>query len=189
MRRGSLLQVRKSGSGSWAYMAVSAGLKVEPVLDSAATYLKGKFGGLEGRPLQANQTLFCGPQAYSYMGLAGREIPEQVRPAYSENPAIEVILGPQEDCFTQIGLQTFLGSQYLLSATCDRMGYRLEGPAIEHLEGADMLSDGMLFGSVQVPASGQPIVMMSEHPTTGGYTKIATRGQCRFTCLGTVPAG
>jgi allophanate hydrolase subunit 2 len=71
-------------------------------------------------------------------------------------------------------LQTFLESEYKLSTTSDRMGYRLEGPEIEHLQGADILSDGMLFGSVQVPASGQPIVMMSEHPTTGGYTKIAS---------------
>ena len=174
IRQGSLLQVRKKGSGSWVYLAVSSGIKIEPVLGSSATYLKGKFGGFEGRSLQANQVLYCGSQAYSYVGLAGSEIPEKARPLYAENPQLEVIPGPQDDCFTQAGLETFLGSEYKLSPTSDRMGYRLEGPEIEHTQGADILSDGMLFGSVQVPASGQPIVMMSEHPTTGGYTKIAS---------------
>ena len=174
IRQGSLVRVRKKGSGSWSYLALSSGIKVEPVLGSSATYLKGKFGGVEGRSLQAGQILTCGRQAYSYVGLAGRVIPEKARPSYTENPQLEVILGPQDDCFTQTGLQTFLKSEYKLSATSDRMGYRLEGPEIEHVQGADILSDGMLFGSVQVPASGQPIVMMSEHPTTGGYTKIAS---------------
>jgi antagonist of KipI len=174
IRRGSYARIKRTSNGNWAYLAVSGGIKTESVLGSRSTYIKGGFGGHRGAPLNPGDTLPTEAQVSSYFGIAGREIPEGKRPAYNASPEIEVILGPQEHCFTEKGIQTFLSSTYVVTVKSDRMGYRLEGPKIDHQNDADILSDGMLFGSVQVPASGQPIVMMSEHPTTGGYTKIAT---------------
>lgn len=83
-------------------------------------------------------------------------------------------MGPQDEYFTEEAISTFLTSSYLISAEADRMGYRLEGPRLNHKLGADIISDGIVFGSIQVPASGAPIIMMSDRQTTGGYPKIAT---------------
>jgi allophanate hydrolase subunit 2 len=83
-------------------------------------------------------------------------------------------MGPQADRFTEEGLHTFLSNEYGVSATSDRMGYRMHGAAIEHRSTADIVSDGMVRGSVQVPAGGEPMVIMADGPTTGGYPKIAT---------------
>ena len=174
VRRGSLVRLQKVPGGAWGYLAVSGGINTRPVMGSRATYLKGSLGGANGLPLTDGMLLPTYPQPGAFHELAGRSLPPEARPAYSEAPTIDVIPGPQEDRFTAQGIETFYSSSYRVSRTSDRMGYRLEGPAVEHNAGADILSDGMCFGSVQVPASGQPIVMMSEHPTTGGYTKIAT---------------
>lgn len=84
-----------------------------------------------------------------------------------------MILGPQDDCFTEAGIKTFLSSTYTLTNEADRMGLRFEGEKIEHKNGGDIITDGISFGAVQVPSHGQPIVMMADHQTTGGYTKIA----------------
>ena len=84
-------------------------------------------------------------------------------------------MGPQEDYFTEQGIHTFLNNDYTLTSQSDRMGYRLEGEFIEHNEkGADIISDGIALGSIQVPAHGKPIIMLADRQTTGGYTKIAT---------------
>ncbi len=174
VRRGDTVRMEKTEGGNWGYLAVSGGIAVPLVMGSRSTYLRGKIGGLRGLPLQDGDLLPVCPQCAAFHGLSGRFLPEECRPVYSQSPLLEVVPGPQEERFTQKGLDTFYSNEYRVSASSDRMGYRLEGTPIEHLSGADILSDGMCFGSVQVPASGQPIVMMSEHPTTGGYTKIAT---------------
>jgi antagonist of KipI len=174
VRRGWQAYIEKVPGGNWGYLAVSGGIITEQVMGSRSTYLRGSFGGFQGRLLQAGDVLPTGRPPYSFIGLSGRQVPAQVLPAYSETPVLEVILGPQEERFPREGIETFFSHPYKVSITSDRMGYRLEGAAIPHLGGADILSDGMMFGSIQVPANGQPIVMMSEHPTTGGYTKIAT---------------
>lgn len=174
VRQGQTIQINRQGNGNWAVLAVSGGVQVKPVLGSTATYLRGGLGGVDGKPLQSGDTLKVDAQSAARQGQVGKMVPTAIRPAYTLNPTLEVILGPQEDRFSEDGIRTFLSNAYNLSSTSDRMGYRLEGAKIEHVRGADILSDGMLFGSVQVPASGQPIIMMSESGTTGGYTKIAT---------------
>lgn len=174
VRRGWQVLLEKAPGGNWGYLAINGGITTDEVMGSRSTYLRGSFGGFQGRLLQAGDVLPTGRPAYSFIGLAGRQVHRHALPAYSENPVLEVILGPQEERFPREGLEAFLSQPYKVSITSDRMGYRLEGAVIPHVDGADILSDGMMFGSVQVPASGQPIVMMSEHPTTGGYTKIAT---------------
>jgi antagonist of KipI len=106
--------------------------------------------------------------------LAARTLPKDVRPAYSDNPILDIIMGPQEKYFTDESIETFFSSGYLVSPTSDRMGYRLEGPALTHLGKTELLSEGMTMGAIQIPSSGQPIVMMADSPTTGGYPKIGT---------------
>ena len=86
---------------------------------------------------------------------------------------IRVVMGPQDDCFTEKGVETFLSSTYAFTNESDRMGCRLEGEVIEHKNGGDIITDGIAFGAIQVPSHGQPIIMMADHQTTGGYTKIA----------------
>lgn len=173
VRKGWQIEIAKGGDGSWVYLAVASGIESPLVLGSRSTYARGAFGGHEGRALRAGDCLVASAPARYALEFAGREISPDKRPRYSRSPTVEVILGPQTDRFTAEGARTFLSSEYRISAKSDRMGYRLEGPAVAHTSGADIISDGIAFGSIQVPADGQPIVMMAERPTTGGYPKIA----------------
>jgi allophanate hydrolase subunit 2 len=116
--------------------------------------------------------------------LAARELssdPDQLRgllPAYDDQPTVAVIPGPQSKAFSGAGIEAFYGNQYQVSPSADRMGYRLIGPAISHLVSecqtsvADIVSDGIVLGAIQVPADQQPIIMMADRQTTGGYPKI-----------------
>ena len=103
-----------------------------------------------------------------------RRLPPEFIPGLSIQDPLRVILGPQEDRFTQGGIQTFLSSSYRVSAQSDRMGYRLEGPAIEHVHGADIISETLPRGAIQVPGDGLPILLLWDAQVSGGYTKIAT---------------
>jgi allophanate hydrolase subunit 2 len=105
--------------------------------------------------------------------LAGSELPDDLRPAYSNHPLLDVILGPQLDAFTPGAVESFLNEEYTLTPACDRMGYRLFGSALARLSPGELLSEGVAFGAVQVPQDGQPIVLMADRQTTGGYPKIA----------------
>ena len=169
VRRGWLVRVTKQGAGNWAYLAVAGGFEIESMLGSRSTYTRAGLG----KNLQAGELLKTGKPSRSLDDLAARNLQEEKRPAYNPSPAIEVIQGPQSDWFTHEGLETFLNSDYAVSELSDRMGYRLDGLPITHSRGADLLSEGMTMGSIQVPANGQPIVMMADCPTTGGYPKIA----------------
>ena len=102
---------------------------------------------------------------------------------------IRVVLGPQDDYFTDAGIQTFLSQVYTVTAEFDRMGCRLEGEAIAHKDGGDIISDGIAFGAIQVPSSGKPIIMLGDRQTTGGYTKIANVISADFRILAQLKAG
>jgi len=173
LKRGWTLTLRKIGNGGWAYVGVAGGIKAPVVLGARATYVRGGFGGVDGGPLRGGGTLEVESLAQPDRTEI-REIPMSNRLAYSESAIVEVVLGPQAERFTEAGKQTFFESEYQITATSDRMGYRLEGARLVHVGGADIVSDGMVMGSVQVPANGQPMVMMADGPTTGGYPKIAT---------------
>ena len=118
--------------------------------------------------------LKIGKPKLSLSELSARTLIQDARPAYNKSPTIDVILGPQNECFSDESIETFLSGSYRVSTTSDRMGYRLEGVPLTHLHGADLISEGMNIGSIQVPADGQPIVMMADCATTGGYPKIAS---------------
>jgi len=174
VRRGWVIEFGERKRGCRAYLAVAGGIDVPPIMGSKSTYLRGGFGGFEGRALKKGDIISTGPAAFHLPSLAGNEFPADRIPDYNDTPEVRVVLGPQDDHFSEEGIATFLSSAYNVSPTSDRMGYRLQGPEIAHKGGADIISDGIALGSVQVPADKQPIVMMADRQTTGGYPKIAT---------------
>lgn len=173
-RSGWTIRLNKLDSGVWAYLAISGGVQTPLVLGSSSTYLRGAFGGLDGRRLQAGDVLRSGIPSRPLNELAARTLPESARPAYSDHPTMDVVMGPQEKYFTDDSTAIFMSQAYEVSPTSDRMGYRLEGPALVHRDKVELVSEGMTMGTIQVPANGQPIVMMADSPTTGGYPKIGT---------------
>jgi antagonist of KipI len=174
VRGGSTISLRRSGFGMWSYLALAGGIEVQPVLGSRSTYLRGHFGGLDGRLLQSGDVLHSGRVRPPLMEMAARTLARDVRPAYTESPTVDVIVGPQAEYFAPDGMESFLSNPYKVSPSSDRMGYRLEGPRLGLLASTELTSEGMAAGAIQVPANGQPIVMMADCATAGGYPKIAT---------------
>lgn len=168
---GDIIAFPRLKSGCRAYLAVSGGIAVPKVMGSASTYTKAGIGGLEGRALQARDILRTIEGTYM---TAGARVPSEYIPIYGSPIELRAILGPQDDYFTEEGIHTFLSSVYVISPQADRMGYRLEGPRIQHRAKADIISDGIPLGAVQVPGDGLPIILLVDRQTTGGYTKIAT---------------
>ncbi len=170
-RTGDKISFRGVKRGMRAYLAVAGGFDLPLVMGSKSTYIRGNFGGYEGRGITAGDRLkFLNPRPD--MNLNGRKITPEPNP--SGEITLHVIRGPQEEGFTEMGFKTFFSSVFEITPQCDRMGARMSGPKIEHTGDGNMISDGIATGSVQVPADGQPIVMLADHQTTGGYTKIAT---------------
>jgi antagonist of KipI len=167
---GSVLSFRGRRTGARGYLGVAGGLDVPVVLGSRSTYLRSRFGGIEGRALRPGDLLPAG-QASGPVDV--RRLPHGFLPTYIGSHTVRAVLGPQASAFTKRGVQTLLGSAYTIAAESDRMGYRLEGPAIERCAPADIISDGTPAGAVQVPGSGVPIILLADRGTAGGYTKIA----------------
>ncbi|MDR3264574.1 MAG: biotin-dependent carboxyltransferase family protein [Synergistaceae bacterium] len=163
-----------SQGGARSYFCVTGGIDVPIVMNSRSTYTRGKFGGHEGRALKAGDTLVTGERPSLWAACEGLECPPRLRPVRNPSAPLRAIPGPQDDLFTEEGLSTFYSSGYVITNSADRMGFRLEGPLIEHKNSPDIISDAICLGSVQVPGHGQPIVMLADRQTTGGYTKIAT---------------
>lgn len=162
-----------AGDGCRAYLCVSGGIDVPLVMGSRATYVRAGLGGMHGRPLQAGDELPLGDPGKDWRKAAGVVCPEELRGTKHRDEPLYTMDGPQIDAFTPEGIKTFYSETYTVTDEIDRMGYRFDGPEIARAKGADIISDGIVFGSVQVPGSGKPIVMMADRQTTGGYTKIA----------------
>ncbi|MHC1698722.1 MAG: biotin-dependent carboxyltransferase family protein [Geobacteraceae bacterium] len=157
-------------SGCRAYLAVRGGICLPPVLGSRATFLRGGIGGFGGRALRVADLI---PFAKKSAAVPGpRFLPAHLVPEYPEEIRLRVLPGPQDDLFEQAGVRTFFSSSYTVTPRNDRMGYCLSGPAIRHRSGADIISDALCAGAVQVPGDGLPLVMTADHQSTGGYAKI-----------------
>jgi antagonist of KipI len=174
VRAGWTIRLARQDPGMWAYLAIAGGVQTPSVLDSASTYLRGHFGGFDGRKLQAGDVIHSGMPSRPLTELAARTLPEFTRPAYSGTPIVDVVMGPQDNYFTDESRARFASQEYMISAISDRMGYRLDGMPLIHRSKVELISEGMTMGAIQVPANGQPIVMMADSPTTGGYPKIGT---------------
>ncbi len=174
VKKGSDLNFGHAKHGMRSYVALKGGIDVPMIMDSRSTYLKGMFGGLEGRTLKTGDVLKTFVLDHD-INFEKRAMDSNQIPTFKEsNLHVRVILGPQDKCFTPNGIKTFLNSEYLISMESDRMGYRLEGPKIEHVNGADIVSDGTPLGAIQVPGNGLPLILLADRGTTGGYTKLAT---------------
>lgn len=165
-------------AGLRLYIAVRGGFDVPLVNASTSTHTKAGIGGLKGRRLQAGDELTIGdkrcPITLDYGGLPALTVAKEYQFPYEKPLLLRIVLGPQADSFTDEALTVLQQSRYTITPASDRMGYRLNGVPLAHKNGADIISDGAVFGSIQVPHNGQPIILMADRQTTGGYTKIAT---------------
>jgi biotin-dependent carboxylase-like uncharacterized protein len=166
---GAEVRIGQARTGVRAYVAFAGGIDVPVVLGSRATYVRGRMGGFGGRALRKQDVLRVFPAAEPPV----RTLTPVPGPLEAE-PVVRVVLGPQADRFTEEGIAAFLGSVYEMLPQSDRMGARLRGPRIAHSRGHDIISDGIALGSIQVPGDGQPIILLVDRQSTGGYTKIAT---------------
>ncbi|MDR1931948.1 MAG: biotin-dependent carboxyltransferase family protein, partial [Spirochaetales bacterium] len=170
-KAGDLLAGGFMTGGLRGYLSIAGGIDVPVIMGSRSTNLRGKFGGCQGRELKKDDVLETGNAAGT---LRPRALKAEYIPRYGNEIDVRVIPGPQDEAVTEAGMNAFLSSPYKVSFDSDRMGIRLAGEKIEHVKAADIISDGIAFGSVQAPGDGQPIIMLAERQTTGGYCKIAT---------------
>jgi len=158
-------------SGARAYVACAGGLAGDRWLGSVATYQLVGRGGLEGRPLRAGDELALAAEP-AHPAVVGRRLPEDRRPAYGDEPDLATIRGPHFERLGAASRRRLFSTWWEVSREADRMGYRLQGDPLE-LRGEELISFGLAFGCVQVPASGQPILLMADHQTAGGYPAVA----------------
>jgi biotin-dependent carboxylase-like uncharacterized protein len=166
---GQTIEVGTARSGMFLYLAVAGGFTIPPALGSLSLHHRTGIGGLNGRTLRAGDRL--------PLGQAEPSGPELTLPGppRGENGPLRVVLGPQDDHFSEAGIATLVNSDYVISDQVDRMGLRLIGPAIEHsAKGYNIVSDGIPTGGIQVPGNGLPLILLADRQTTGGYPKIAT---------------
>ena len=181
LKDGEALTLGFARDGAFTYLAVEGTISGEPMFGSLAVNARAGLGSPYPRPLQAGDEL---PVSAATSG------PEQrIELPALPSGAIRVVLGPQDDEFDEANKALFLDSEWKISATSDRMGYRLEGPAIRHLHGHNIVSDGTVNGSIQVPGNGAPIVLMPDRGTSGGYPKIATVISADLGRFAQTPAG
>jgi 5-oxoprolinase (ATP-hydrolysing) subunit C len=178
---GETLTLGFARGGSFSYLAIEGGIVGEPMFGSLSVNARAGLGSPYPRPLQTDDEL----QTAAATGAAERRID---LPQLVDGP-IRVVMGPQDDEFSEASKNLFLDSEWKISATSDRMGYRLEGPVIKHLHGHNIVSDGTVNGSIQVPGNGAPIVLMPDRGTSGGYPKIATVISADFGRFAQIPAG
>lgn len=171
VHKGEALSFGSSQNGCRAYLAVRGGINVPVVLGSRSTYGRGDFGGFHGRRLNAGDLLEAHESTAPLA--SGFWMPTEAVPEYTGELLVEVVLGPQTDCFTERGLETFLSGVYEVTTESDRMGYRLEGAEVERKDLMDIVSDAIPVGAIQVPRNGKPIILMRDAQSTGGYPKIA----------------
>jgi allophanate hydrolase len=170
VQRGDIVQIALGRQSACCYLAVEGGVAVPRILGSASTYARAAFGGLNGRALQRDDVIPL------VVGCASErsELRAPATPSGSPKQPIRVVLGPQHEYFRKESLAALFEAEFRVSKDADRMGMRLDGPVLRHRRGWDIVSDAIATGSIQVPGSGQPIVLLADHQTTGGYPKIAT---------------
>ncbi|MFU0826739.1 MAG: Biotin-dependent carboxylase-like putative protein [Lachnoclostridium sp.] len=172
VKTGETLSLGTAETGCRTYIAFAGGLAIKKCFGSKSTDIKCGIGGVNGRPIKAGDEIeFANP--VSYLKGMEKRVHRQME-AVALPKTIRVIMGPQDDYFTEEGIKTFLSSPYKLTNDSNRMACKLSGPVIASKKTTDIISDGISLGSIQVSINGQPIVMLSDRQTTGGYAKIAT---------------
>ena len=170
IKKGQILALGMTRQGCRTYLAFAGGIDVPLVMGSRSTNLKCAFGGYGGRALKAGDVLKLGKPKLSF-----DQVKKRRTKGIETSKIIEVhaVPGPQQEYFTEVGEKAFYSGTYTITDQSDRMGYRLKGPLVESKNGTDIISDAIPLGAVQIPPSGQPIVLLADRQTTGGYAKIA----------------
>jgi antagonist of KipI len=187
VEKGSILTFGKCKHGCRSYLAVAGGYDIPDIMGSTSTYLRAGIGGWNGRALQAEDQIHLKAPGV----LAGRikaaitkqssqafieadwTVAGNALPKYRINPEIRVTKGREYDLFDNFSIYEFLHSRFKITSHSDRMGYRLEGSKLTLKESSELISEPVRFGTIQVPAEGNPIVLLADRQTTGGYPKIA----------------
>jgi len=183
--KGDVIRIRLGGDALCGYLAIEGGFEAPLCLGSLSTYARAGFGGYAGRVLQAGDML-----SGRRDDVPGRtELALRTAPPLAFAEPIRLVLGPQDDYFTDEAIAALLSSTYTIAAASDRMGFRLSGPTLRHKDDYNIVSDGIVAGSIQVPGSGLPIVLMADAQTAGGYPKIATVISADLPRLGRRKAG
>ena len=177
-KKDDIITVGMASEGFRCYLAVGGGFTVPGFMGSASTNLKISLGGYEGRKLRTYDKIGTGAPSADIK--EGDSLPAD---GIGNEITVGAVIGPQGDMFTDEDIETFFSSEFTVTNELDRMGIRLEGPELKSKEGKDIISDGIVFGSVQIPNSGKPIILMADHQTTGGYAKIATVASAELTKL------
>jgi len=186
--RGSVLSFGAPRSGCRAYLAIGGGIDFPVVMGSRSIHVRSGLGG-DGRALAGGDVIKIKDPGDRGEKSEFPVLPAEFIPVYGRQEEVRVLLGPQADSFTRKGIETFLSSSYEITPQADRMGYRLKGPKVEHRSGADILTDGTPPGSIQVPGDGQPIILLADGQTTGGYAKIAVVASVDLDLLGQARPG
>lgn len=202
IRKGSELAFGAAIAGSRAYLAVAGGIDVPVVMNSRSTYVKAKIGGFHGRALQTGDLLSIanptGVSAAIKQRLGTNEeafraadwlIAAKLLPNLSNRYVIRVMRGRQYDLFDGQSQNGFWNEPFTVSSLSDRMGYRINGPALKLKEQTEMISEAVTYGSIQVPTDGNPIILAADRQTTGGYPKIGQISSINFTKLAQAKAG
>lgn len=187
--QGSLLTFGQSLSGCRAYLALAGGFVIDPVMGSASTYLRAGLGGLNGRDLQTGDVLHTKPipddnrilKVFADAKPGSRRsvmeakwtIDPNLLPLYKESPAIRVVRGPEFEWFSESSREQFWEDSFMVTSPSDRMGYLLQGNALYLSDEKELISSAVTFGTIQIPSQGNPIVLMADHQTTGGYPRMA----------------
>jgi len=169
VKSGDIISVDFAEEGSRSYLGVAGGFSIKPSFGSTSTVMREQIGGLNGDKLQVNDKVACSKTSVC------RELylTRAHQPHYQNIVTVRVIPGYQQAHFSRLQQRLFFSHAYTVSERCDRMGYRLEGPPIScDIEG--ILSEGICYGAIQIPADGQPIVLLNDRQTIGGYPKIGS---------------
>lgn len=184
---GAIVTTEAAARGCRGYLAVAGGIDVPPVLGSRATYVRAALGGVDGRPLRRGDMVSCGAPSELSRRIAAaiveRGVPAKVVagrwsaapsliPFFRSGAAIRLLNGEHTSLLNAGSRERLFGAEFRVGAQSDRMGYRLEGPELELETPMEMLSEGVVFGTLQLPPGGTPIVLMADRQTTGGYPRI-----------------
>lgn len=181
VKENSLLTFQGPINGCRAYLAVAGGFEVNRVMESSSTYIRGAIGGIKGRALSENDILTIGHSSDKFNIHLGSEpfyaaswsVSRDIFPQYDNNPVIRIMRGREFELFTEKSQTDLVASGFVVSPQSDRMGYRLSGPTLQLREPYEMISEAVTAGTIQVPPDGDPILLMADRQTTGGYPRIA----------------
>ena len=174
VKTGSRITFGTRHVGARCYLAIAGGIDVPIVLGSRSTHIASRTGGMKGRTLIQGDILISGTPSLHQHSTIGRSLPEKLHPIYSTVATLRILPGPQRDAFLEQALAVLTTNVYRLTSQSDRMGYRLAGPKLGHGKAEQYISDGTALGILQIPPDEQPILLMADRQTTGGYPKIAT---------------